>query len=286
MRPQLNPNGQAVLALQNGTFKKFCCQAGMWEKDVYELYKQHKKDCSWDNLTIAELEEQADQEFREREHWKYIFALEDKSAIVCEAIPPFFFIIDEINRAELSRVFGELMYCLEYRGPWEGLAETQYASLSNDETGMLKVSDGEYRFFIPHNVYIIGTMNNIDRSVESFDFALRRRFRWERVNPSKEVLKNYLDNELKRWPELAEWWESLNNMIAKQDLLGKDYCIGHAYLMQLEKFDENWNWKKVRQVIWDNSIQPLLEEYLRGTGEQGEDIKTKCKEAFFTTIAK
>ncbi|MFH4238343.1 AAA family ATPase, partial [Acinetobacter baumannii] len=86
-------------------------------------------------------------------------------------IPPFFFIIDEINRAELSRVFGELMYCLEYRGV-KGSVKTQYANLNTKKTGILELGQ-TYQFFIPTNIYLIGTMNTIDRSVESFDFALR-----------------------------------------------------------------------------------------------------------------
>ncbi len=69
------------------------------------------------------------------------FEISDTSKLVSEAVPPFFFIIDEVNRAELSRVFGELMYCLEYRGT-RGCVKTQYANLNNEHTGMLKDARG------------------------------------------------------------------------------------------------------------------------------------------------
>lgn len=107
----------------------------------------------------------------------------------------YFFIIDEINRADLSKVFGELMYALEdgYRGE-ENKVQTQYRNLPvyeiDNSTGCAvrmekdKFQDG---FYIPNNVYIIGTMNDIDRSVEAFDFALRRRFQWITVKAINEI---------------------------------------------------------------------------------------------------
>src|ERR1039458_4977981 len=83
------------------------------------------------------------------------------------------------------------MICLEYRGV-EGAISTQYAALNTAETGLVSIG-GTYKFFIPHNVYIIGTMNTIDRSVESFDLALRRRFRWERIDPDIDALRLHLE---------------------------------------------------------------------------------------------
>ena len=84
------------------------------------------------------------------------------------------------------------MYCFEYRGTKEGMIKTQYANLNTDKTGMLKIYKDDYRFFIPTNVYLIGTMNTIDRSVESFDLALRRRFRWQEEMPNIGILTNHL----------------------------------------------------------------------------------------------
>jgi len=193
-------------------------------------------------------------------------------------VPPFFFIIDEVNRAELSRVFGELMYCLEYRGI-KGSIKTQYAYLNNKLTGMLQTNQG-YRFFIPSNIYLIGTMNTIDRSVESFDFALRRRFLWEEVEPDIVLLRYHLNQLCENWKSLADNLERLNTQIANEPLLGNDYQIGHAYLMNL-KYAASLKIEKVRERVWDDCIRPLLQEYLRGTGSKEDELIESFKKAFF-----
>ncbi|HEJ0338042.1 TPA: AAA family ATPase [Proteus mirabilis] len=265
LRPVLGSNGNSQLRLQNGVFKEFCRSAGKWEIDVYGLGLAQK----WESLTIKEL-----LPFRERlsgEHWRDVFEISDTSKLVSEAVPPFFFIIDEVNRAELSRVFGELMYCLEYRGT-RGCVKTQYANLNNEHTGMLKDAKG-YLFFIPTNIYLIGTMNTIDRSVESFDFALRRRFRWEEVVPDMALLKYHLNQFCKAWLPLVDNLERLNELIAKEPLLGNDYQIGHVYLMDL-KYATSLTVSEVRERVWDDCIRPLLQEYLRGTGKETELISS------------
>lgn len=265
LRPVLGSNGNSQLRLQNGVFKEFCRSAGKWEIDVYGLGLAPK----WESLTIKEL-----LPFREKlsgEHWRDVFEISDTSKLVSEAVPPFFFIIDEVNRAELSRVFGELMYCLEYRGT-RGCVKTQYANLNNEHTGMLKDAKG-YLFFIPTNIYLIGTMNTIDRSVESFDFALRRRFRWEEVVPDMALLKYHLNQFCKAWLPLVDNLERLNELISKEPLLGNDYQIGHAYLMDL-KYATSLTVSEVRERVWDDCIRPLLQEYLRGTGKETELISS------------
>ncbi|HGN2047682.1 AAA family ATPase [Proteus mirabilis] len=265
LRPVLGSDGKSQLRLQNGVFKEFCRSAGKWEIDVYGLGLAQK----WESLTIKEL-----LPFREKlsgEHWRDVFEISDTSKLVSEAVPPFFFIIDEVNRAELSRVFGELMYCLEYRGT-RGCVKTQYANLNNEHTGMLKDAKG-YLFFIPTNIYLIGTMNTIDRSVESFDFALRRRFRWEEVVPDMALLKYHLNQFCKAWLPLVDNLERLNELIAKEPLLGNDYQIGHAYLMDL-KYATSLTVSEVRERVWDDCIRPLLQEYLRGTGKETELISS------------
>lgn len=265
LRPVLGSDGKSQLRLQNGVFKEFCRSAGKWEIDVYGLGLAQK----WESLTIKEL-----LPFREKlsgEHWRDIFEISDTPKLVSEAVPPFFFIIDEVNRAELSRVFGELMYCLEYRGT-RGCVKTQYANLNNEHTGMLKDAKG-YLFFIPTNIYLIGTMNTIDRSVESFDFALRRRFRWEEVVPDMALLKYHLNQFCKAWLPLVDNLERLNELIAKEPLLGNDYQIGHAYLMDL-KYATSLTVSEVRERVWDDCIRPLLQEYLRGTGKETELISS------------
>ena len=278
LRPVLDENGKAQLTLQNGVFKEFCRNAGKWEIDVSVL----GLDRDWEFITIDELHP-----YREKlsgDHWQYIFKLSDTSMLVSQAVPPFFFIIDEINRAELSRVFGELMFCLEYRGI-NSSVKTQYTSLNNEQTGMLRTDQGSL-FFIPANIYLIGTMNTIDRSVESFDFALRRRFRWEEVTPDTRLLKYHLNQFCNTWAPLADSLEQLNIKIATEPLLGHDYQIGHAYLMNL-KYATSLTIAEVRERIWDDCIRPLLQEYLRGTGKEAELIGSQgqagtFKKAFWT----
>lgn len=263
LRPVLDGDGTAQLTLQNGVFKEFCRNAGQWEIDVCGL----GLDRDWELITIDEL--RPHREKLSGDHWQYIFEISDSSKLVSDAVPPFFFIIDEVNRAELSRVFGELMYCLEYRGI-KGSVKTQYANLNNEGTGMLQTDQG-YLFFIPTNIYLIGTMNTIDRSVESFDFALRRRFRWEEVTPDTGLLRYHLNQFCKTWVPLADNLERLNTQIAKEPLLGHDYQIGHAYLMNL-KYAISLTVAEVRERVWDDCIRPLLQEYLRGTGKEAELI--------------
>lgn len=261
LRPIIDEDGTSHLVLINGIFKEFCRNAGKWEVDVFK----QNKNLDWNTITIDNIFPYKDA--LTGHHWESIFSHQDTSTLVSEAVPPFFFIIDEINRAELSRVFGELMYCLEYRGI-RGSVKTQYANLNNEKTGMLKNAKG-YEFFIPSNAYLMGTMNTIDRSIESFDFALRRRFRWEEVNPNIQLLKYHLEDYCSSWVVLAENLEKLNSKIAAEPLLGHEYQVGHAYLMNLN-YDRNLSVTKVRKFIWDDCIGPLIQEYLRGSGNEGE----------------
>ena len=281
LRPVPDQDGKVKLKLQNGVFKEFCIEAGQWEIDIYNLDKK----LEWESLTIEELKKYNNENPDELkgDHWNYIWDGEaPQESKVMDVVPPFFFIIDEINRAELSRVFGELMYCLEYRGVG-GMIKTQYANLNTDktETGMLKIDKDDYHFFIPTNVYLVGTMNTIDRSVESFDLALRRRFRWQKVMPDTDLLGNHLRQEKTEWADLANDLWKLNEAIAGEHLLGPDYQIGHAYLMNMN-YEKYLKIEDVKKDIWEDSILPLLEEYLRGSGTYKEtELISSLKEAFF-----
>jgi 5-methylcytosine-specific restriction protein B len=263
LRPLLDENGAAQLTLQNGVFKEFCMKAGKWEIDVHAL----GLNVGWEELVIKDILPHKDK--LAGAHWRYLLESQATSKKISDAVPPFFFIIDEVNRAELSRVFGELMYCLEYRGV-KGSVTTQYSNLNTPQTGMFKTGAG-YQFFIPTNVYLIGTMNTIDRSVESFDFALRRRFRWEEMTPNTELLKYHLASYCKSWISLADDLAKLNSAIAKEALLGPDYQIGHAYLWKM-KYATSLTAAEVRERVWDDCIRPLLQEYLRGTGKEADLI--------------
>ena len=268
-------NDQSQLCLQNGTFKDFCIKAGKWEKDLAELdSNENWKDQTIDILQTRLKEKGKFLEWQNKEYWKYVFEYANngnKNTKIFDALPPYFFIIDEINRADLSRVFGELMYCLEYRGV-EGCIKTQYSKLNSLKTGMLKIGN-DYKFFIPNNVYVIGTMNTIDRSVESFDFALRRRFSWEEVSPNKELLRNHLEKNYKGWEGLADRLADLNKKIRNEKLLGSDYQIGHAYFWNLpDPKMKDLSVNQLATIIWNDRIKPLLQEYLRGTGREEELI--------------
>ncbi len=183
---------------------------------------------------------------------------------------PFVFIIDEINRGEASKIFGELFYAIDpgYRGKKEDedLVQTQYQNLVPKDDVFGK------GFYVPDNVYVLATMNDIDRSVESMDFAMRRRFTWVEVKPADtESMLNKLGEQLAT--EAKTKMKRLNDEIARTDGLGSAYSIGPAYFKKMEvnggDFDE----------LWDMSIEPLLREYLRGFRDT-ESILETFKKAY------
>ena len=184
----------------------------------------------------------------------------------------FVFIIDEINRGEVAKIFGELFYCVDsgYRGE-KGRISTQYQNL---------VTCGEFQkgFFIPENVYIIGTMNDIDRSVESMDFAFRRRFTWAEVKASDTVDMLYPSTTENGEPtgleskELADEakrrMENLNNAISKINGLNEAYHIGASYFLKLKNYDGDF------ECLWEYHIKGILQEYLRGNPDgKLDDLK-------------
>lgn len=174
----------------------------------------------------------------------------------------FIFIIDEINRGEISKIFGELFFSVDpgYRGK-KGLVKTQYQNLV--ETGDI-FEDG---FYVPENVYIIGTMNDIDRSVESMDFAMRRRFAFKEITAAQSAGNFELSENTKTR------MESLNNAISKIDGLNSAYHIGAAYFKQLDDDMET------SDELWENSLHDLLVEYLKGSGNEESNLEL-LKNAF------
>ena len=171
-----------------------------------------------------------------------------KATSKVEKLKKYVFIIDEINRGEISKIFGELFFALDpgYRGR-VGEVTTQYANLH---------ADPNEKFFIPENVYIIGTMNDIDRSVDSFDFAMRRRFRFVELKADErlEMLANLEDEELEE--EAIRRMTALNKEIAQVEDLNENYQIGPAYFLKLKtlSFDQ----------LWTDYLAPLLQEYVQG----------------------
>ena len=173
----------------------------------------------------------------------------------------FVFIIDEINRGEISKIFGELFFSIDpgYRGE-KGSVSTQYANLhENDE-----------KFYIPENVYIIGTMNDIDRSVDTFDFAMRRRFRFVEVTAESQL--SMLDDALGDKAEEAKArLRNLNAKIEKVQELNSHYHVGPSYFLKLEEVDFDY------ELLWSDYLKPLLEDYLRGSYEEDEMLNTLKK---------
>jgi len=169
------------------------------------------------------------------------------------------FIIDEINRGELSKIFGELFYAIDpgYRGI-NGKINTQYQNL-------IKENNIFYTgFYIPKNVYIIGTMNDIDRSVESMDFAMRRRFIFEEVTAEESAENMNLSSEAK------ERMKRINDVISKTEGLNDAYKIGGAYFLNVDDFEK----------LWKIKLSSLVKEYLRGIDDDGSKYK-KIEDAYF-----
>ena len=202
-----------------------------------------------------------------------------KSETTYETKKNFVFIIDEINRGEVSKIFGELFYCVDpgYRGE-RGRINTQYQNL---------ISGGEFQkgFFIPENVYIIGTMNDIDRSVESMDFAFRRRFAWKEITANDT---QYMLDEVEKdgviygfssdiAEESKERMDRLNDEISKVPELNSAYHIGASYFLKLKNYEGDSD--NGFQSLWNYHLKGILEEYLRGNPEKA-DLMKKLKAAY------
>lgn len=157
----------------------------------------------------------------------------------------YFFIIDEINRGNLSKIFGELFMLIE-----------------NDKRGIeLQLLYSDEKFAIPENVYIIGMMNTADRSLAMMDYALRRRFAFFELKPAFRSdgflkYKEEIDNE--KFNKFISSIENLNNMITEDDTLGEGFAIGHSYFCDLDPDEVNAD---TLEAIIDYEIIPLLKEY-------------------------
>lgn len=181
-----------------------------------------------------------------------------------EPLKKYIFIIDEINRGEISKIFGELFYSIDpgYRGK-SGEISTQYSNLhSSDE-----------KFYIPENLYIIGTMNDIDRSVDSFDYAMRRRFRF--IEIKADATSGMLDGlQSKRLDDAANEllsdeaitrMSALNQAILEVEDLNENYQIGASYFLKLKNLTFN--------ELWTDCLRPLLQEYVQGSYDEEGKMK-------------
>jgi 5-methylcytosine-specific restriction protein B len=213
---------------------------------------------------------------------------------------PHVLILDEINRVDLSRLFGECFSALENRG------ESIELLGSDDEQ--------EVSLNIPDNLYIIGTMNLIDHSVEQLDFALRRRFLWVEATYNSAALATICKERWQaiKWPNTSFAWErveddfnklvsaadNLNSAISNEGELGRDFVLGHVFFLDAVKFLEQFlqsrsngtssylftktgQWRDPIEKLWRLSLHPLLREYLSGLDSQAQnDIMKKLRESF------
>lgn len=208
----------------------------------------------------------------------------------------FYFVVDEINRANLSSVFGETLSLLEkdYRHDGKSnknLIKTQYSSLIEDlirEDDKYKslaytIDGGEVKFGVPENVFFIGMMNDVDKSIDAFDLALRRRFKWIRKDCDYEVIEE--ETRFKRKEDFSnigqylKACEKLNNYISNELGLGKSYEFGHSFFMKMRDIAKR---KEITQhnleVLFNLYLRPTLKEYLRAVFAESE-LDNKLNEA-------
>jgi len=307
LRPVSNDNSQISFELQDGIFKKFCQKA----RDAQKTGGQDNFEETWTKLTDAINEKQGQYLFprssvpaslnsqgnvkfdspvatKEKvyllykgeetklkyetyqkivlDHMKESYGLSDYVSPTIDTDKNFVFIIDEINRGEISKIFGELFFSIDpgYRGK-DGEVSTQYANLHETNE----------KFYIPENVYIIGTMNDIDRSVDTFDFAMRRRFRFVEITAESQL--GMLDEPLGDGAEEAKMrLRNLNAAIEKVEELNSHYHVGPSYFLKLQEVDFDY------ELLWSDYIKPLLEDYLRGSYDEVETLET-LKKAFDKT---
>lgn len=307
LRPVSNGDGSIGFKPQDGIFKKFCQKA----KEAQKTGGQDNFEETWAKLTDAINEKQGQYFFprssvpaslnsqgnvkfdspvatKEKvyllykgeetklkyetyqkivlDHMKESYGLCDYVSPTIDTDKKFVFIIDEINRGEISKIFGELFFSIDpgYRGE-KGSVSTQYANLHESDD----------KFYIPENVYIIGTMNDIDRSVDTFDFAMRRRFRFVEVTAESQL--GMLDTALgDKAEEAKKRLRNLNAAIENVQELNSHYHIGPSYFLKLKDVDFDY------ELLWSDYLKPLLEDYVRGSYDEAETLET-LKKAFYLT---
>lgn len=304
LRPVIN-KGQMAFERQDGIFKEFCKKALLaqknpndnfeqaWEKLVEKLHSDNNYQIEGNKVILTDSEEGLEIIYSDGTRQRinkvdlinrYLGGTPNNftdyhDRVLADMIKNFklnslpktkyVFLIDEINRGEISKIFGELFFSIDpgYRGDEKYAVNTQYSNLNKVQK--------DKKFYIPDNVYIIGTMNDIDRSVDTFDFAMRRRFRFINVT-AKESL-DMLDNQLfgktivngKEISNLGyakQHLLELNKQIDDTNDLNENYEVGPSYFLKLAEMHYNYD------ALWNDYLEPLLSEYLRGTVDEEQNL--------------
>jgi 5-methylcytosine-specific restriction protein B len=259
----LKPTSGDTLTLRytNGIFKKLCKDAAKYEIAYYEQ-------CSDETLTEkTKIDKEVILELSDGKKLKI-----HKNLPVLAQFPPFFIIIDEINRADLSKVFGELLYAIEddYRG-FENRFKLSASNIETEDTAVYwekNETKGEAYFFVPKNLYIRGTMNDIDKSIDSIDFAFRRRFKWIEKRYEQDKIKYILEKKdinIENIEQYLKSCTSLNKMILKDiSIADESYEIGHAIFANISKYiKQDKITRDNKKALFEHHIESILYNYLK-----------------------
>lgn len=213
----------------------------------------------------------------------------------------YYFVVDEINRANLSSVFGETLLCIEKDYRHDGLNDknlikTQYSSLIEDmikqnkenESLAYHLIDNNAYFGVPKNVFFIGMMNDVDKSIDAFDLALRRRFKWIRKDCDYDVIENEVKfrngTDFHNIEKYTKSCKNLNEFISEELGMGKSYEFGHSFFMKITDIASSRTISsKNLKVLFNLHLKPTLKEYLRSMFAESQ-LDNKLEEALTVFI--
>lgn len=261
IKPMGIVGGNVNLKVVNGIFKQFCIDVKDKNETFYEGFKKNNKG----------------------------------NAPKIDDYPHYYFIVDEINRGDLSRIFGETFSLLEpdYRDkdfskPNDGYKKSEnlivtplsnvIEKTSNKEGLAYKIIDGKVYFGIPFNIHFIGLMNDVDKSIDTFDLALRRRFKWVVKECDYEVIsdKIYDVNSNLEVEDYINRCRALNNFIIDKEKglgLSKNYQLGQSYFMKIISMLSSRSKTisdKAMKSVFENYIETTLREYAREVCDETE----------------
>ena len=271
--------GNLDLQVVNGSFKKFCIDVRKKNEDYYGNLEAEEKE----KLNLEKPE-------------------------TFSGWPHYFFVVDEINRGDLSSIFGETFTLLEkdyrdydfskdYSNVSSGKINLISTALSevitriDNEDLIYKKIDNKAYFGIPFNIHFIGMMNDVDRSVDSFDLALRRRFKWISKYCDYEVIEDELEKEGFKTDDILNYSKSCNDLnrficetLNNDGLrLGRNFEIGHAFFLKIRNINSRKTINDTKKKeVFENYIEGTLKEYIRQVDDDSkvdEWIK-KAKKAF------